>query len=93
MNLISTFFVFLGVCVVVIASITMYLDKQKPQNINDPEPVEAEAQGKKHASIIKSSVKFAKNIAAKVVKTAIPLMAAGLAIWVFTSFIAKHYGT
>ena len=91
MNLISMLFVFLGVCVVVIASITMYLDKRKPQDINDSEP--AEAQEKKHAGISESSVKNANNGAAKVIKTAIPLMAAGFTLWVFASFIANHYGS
>ena len=66
MNLISMLFVFLGVCVVVIASITMYLDKREPRDINDSEP--SEAQEKKHAGISESSVKNANNSAQKSLK-------------------------
>ena len=91
MNLISMFFVFLGVCVVVIAGITMYLDKREPRDTYDSEP--SEAQEKKHAAISQSSVKNADNSAAKVIKTAIPLMVAGFTLWVFASFIANHYGS
>ena len=89
MNLISILFVFLGVCVVVIASNTMYLYKRGPRDINDSEP--SEAQQKKHASISESSVKNANNSVEKVIKTAIPLMAAGCTLWIFASFIANHY--
>ena len=53
MNLISMLFVFLGVCVVVIAGITMYLDRRKPRDVNDSEP--AETQEKKQAGISESS--------------------------------------
>lgn len=91
MNLISMFFVFLGVCVVVIAGIIMYLDKREPRDTYDSEP--SEAQEKKHAAISQSSVKNADNSAAKVIKTAIPLMVAGFTLWVFASSITKHFGS
>ena len=91
MNLISMFFVFLGVCVVVIAGIIMYLDKREPRDTYDSEP--SEAQEKNHAAISQSSVKNADNIAAKVIKTAIPLMVASFTLWVFASFITKHFGS
>tara|TARA_B110000003_G_C16465465_1_gene463578 strand:- start:321 stop:596 length:276 start_codon:yes stop_codon:yes gene_type:complete len=88
MNLISMLFVFLGVCVVVIAGITMYLDRRKPRDVNDSEP--AETQEKKQAGISESSVKNTNSSTAKVIKTAIPFMASGFTLWVFASFIANH---